>query len=300
MFDSILVPLDGSTFSESALPWAVGLDKGSAATLHLASVHEPIPTYAYDEWDVAATEWTEDYLRQVTDKIAPRVQGTVDAWVGHGPVVERILERADEVAADLIVMATHGRGGLTRAWLGSAADEILRRSHRPVLLVRPDEDARDRGALEQAPPTVGRIMVPLDGSDLCESVLGMAEGVAEAWGATLHLVRVVSYPVEIASPYLPHTVQMNQQVVQQAKESAGDYLEEKADALRSRGLTVETTTLVDTQAGHALAREAEESGADLVVMATHGRGGIQRALLGSTTDKLVRSVHVPVLVRPPA
>lgn len=297
MFRSILIPLDGSAFSESALPWALALGKGSQATLHLASVHEPIPTFAHDEWDAAASEWTDDYLGQVRDRLLPKAEGGVDGWVGRGPVVERLLERANEVSADLVVMATHGRGGLTRAWLGSTADAFLRQSGIPILLVRPSDEAS--GGADSESPRVERIMVPLDGSDLSVAVLEMAAQLAELWGATLHLVRVVAYPVEIASPYLPHTVQMNQEVIENARKSAQTYLEERAGELRGRGLDVKTLAVVDTQAAHALVREVERLDADLVVMATHGRGGIQRALLGSTTDKVVRSVQVPVLVSRP-
>jgi nucleotide-binding universal stress UspA family protein len=112
-------------------------------------------------------------------------------------------------------------------------------------------------------------------------------------------MRVVAYPVEIASPYLPHTVQMNQKVVDEAKVAARGYLDGIVEGLRAQGVEAQAHVAVDAQAGHAIAHEVETLGADLVVMATHGRSGLQRALLGSTTDKCIRTVHVPVLVRRP-
>jgi nucleotide-binding universal stress UspA family protein len=295
MFRTILVPLDGSAFSEAALPWALGLSRRTHAALQLASVHEPVPSFAYDEWESAAWQWSEDYLRNVREQIRQRTEGEVHAWVGTGRVVELLMSRADSTEADLVVMATHGRGALTRAWLGSVADGFVRHAHQPILLVRPDDDHPD----PTVEPEVQRIVVPLDGSELSESVLDLAIGMAKLYGSQIRLLRVVAYPMEIASPYLPHTVQMNQKVVEEARDAARAYLERVAARITAEGVEATVHVTVDTQAGHAVAREVEELDAQLVVMATHGRGGLQRALLGSTTDKVIRAVHVPILVQRP-
>lgn len=295
MFRTILVPLDGSAFSEAALPWALGLSRRTHAALQLASVHEPVPSFAYDEWESAAWQWSEDYLRNVREQIRQRTDGEVHAWVGTGRVVELLMSRADSTEADLVVMATHGRGALTRAWLGSVADGFVRHAHQPILLVRPEDDHPD----PTVEPEVRRIVVPLDGSELSESVLDLAIGMAKLYGSQIRLLRVVAYPMEIASPYLPHTVQMNQKVVEEARDAARAYLERIAARITAEGVEATVHVTVDTQAGHAVAREVEELDAQLVVMATHGRGGLQRALLGSTTDKVIRAVHVPILVQRP-
>lgn len=297
MYRSILVSLDGSKFAESALPWALALGRTGSADLHLASVHEPIPSFSYDEWEAAAWDWSEEYLKQIRERVAPKADGEVDAWVGSGRVVDCLLKHATDVSADLVVMATHGRGAFSRAWLGSVTDGLLRETHLPVLVVRPPEG--QPVDLEAELPTVSNIVVPLDGSDLAESELAEARLLAKEFGATVHLVRIVAYPVEIASPYLPHTVQMNQRLVEEARELAETYMAERAAMLEEDGIAVETHVHVDAQAGHAIAQVADDVKADLVIMATHGRGGIQRALLGSTTDKVIRAVHAPVLVRRP-
>lgn len=294
MFRSILVPLDGSAFSESALPHAMDLSRRTGADLQLAIVHEPIPSFAYDEWETAAWEWSQEYLRAVRDRVSAEAGGKVEAWIGTGRPMEMLRTRAESVGADLVVMATHGRGALSRAWLGSVADAFVRQSQQPVLLVRPPESGAPTDGV-----ALRRVLVPLDGSELSESVLDLARALAELYEGELHLLRVVSYPIEIASPYLPHTVQMNQRVVEEAEESAGAYLREIQDRLRADGVQVTTRVVVDHQAGHAIAAQVEEIGADLVVMATHARKGVQRAILGSTADKVIRSVHVPVLVRRP-
>lgn len=318
MYRSILVSLDGSTFAEAALPWALAMGRTGGADLHLASVHEPIPSFSYEEWESAAWDWSEEYLKKVQTRLEAQASGGVDAWVGAGRVVDSLLQRAKDVNADLVVMATHGRGAFTRAWLGSVTDGLLRHTHLPVLIVRPPEGVKaglvevggaagaggavGAGGEAGTPlqlPTLSTIVVPLDGSDLSESELAEAQTLAKEFGARVHLVRIVAYPVEIASPYLPHTVQMNARLVDEAKDAASDYMEQRAKALRERGIEVETHVRIDAQPGHAIAEVVDEVGADLVIMATHGRGGIQRALLGSTTDKVIRSVTVPVLVRRP-
>ena len=296
MFTSILVSLDGSSFAEAALQMGLALSRVTGADVHLATVHEPVPSFSYDEWESAAWDWSAEYIQRIKATAQPLAGGTVDGWVGSGRVVECLQLRADEVRADLVVMATHGRGALTRAWLGSTADAFVRHADQPVLLVRPPEDADSELGSDVA---FKRILVPLDGSPLSESELDLAKGVARLFGAELLLARIVSYPVEIASPYLPHTVQMNQRIVDEAKDVAQDYLDVIAARLRAEDFAVRTFVEVDAQPGHAIAHMAETLGADLVVMATHGRSGLRRALLGSTTDKVIRGVHVPMLVRRP-
>jgi nucleotide-binding universal stress UspA family protein len=115
-----------------------------------------------------------------------------------------------------------------------------------------------------------------------------------------HLTRIVAYPLEIASPYLPHTVQLNADILSDAKESAAEYLEEQAERMRRRGLRVTVSVAVDPQAAHGILAEAEAVGCDLISMATHGRGGVSRVVLGSAADKVLRGTKVPVLLyRPP-
>ena len=294
MFKRLLVTLDGSSFSEWALKYAAGLSRRTDAGIELVSVHEPVPSFAYDEWEAAAFEWTEEYLAKTRDRLKEELGTEVTAWVGSGQVVDSILDRAEAVGAHMIITATHGRGAVSRAWLGRVADGLLRHARQPVLLIRPD-----KGESPPEDPSFRRIVVPLDGSDFSESILDLAIEVAKVYGGELDLLRVVAYPIEIASPYLPHTVQMNQEVVEEAKEAAVSYLQDIADRVAARGITAQTHVVVDSQAGHAICRECAELGADLVIMATHGRGGLKRALLGSTADKVVRSAHTPLLIRRP-
>lgn len=297
VYKQILVSLDGSTFAEAALPLALSLSQKTGARIHLVSVVEPIPALAYEEWEAAARDWSEDYLASVAERIDSEAGGVVSTALRSGHVVETLLEEAASKHADLMIMATHGRGALSRAWLGSVADAVMRQATIPVLFVRPEAD---HPPVVTTPKGLETILVPLDGSELSEHALEYATELGELFGSAYHLTRVVPYPLDIASPYLPYTVQMNQNILADAKESAALYLEERADRMRRRGLRVTTSVAVDAQAGHGILSEAEAVGCDLIAMATHGRSGVGRLVLGSAADKVLRGTEVPLLLHRPA
>lgn len=298
MYRQIMVPLDGSRFAESALPLALAIGRHTGAALHLVTVQEPIPSFAYDEWEGAAEEWTQSYQQNVLERVRERASGEVTADLGSGHVVEVLEQVAEQNDVDLIVMATHGRGMFSRAWLGSVADAFLHHTARPILLVRPEE----AGAQPDLSVSVelSRVLIPLDGTDLSESVLDHAIDFGSLFDADYHLVRVVPYPMQFNSPYLPHTMQMNQQFVEEARDSADDYLREHVQRLRERGLRVDHEVVVVAQPGHGILAEAASAGCDFIAMATHARKGLSRALLGSTADKVLRGSHLPVLLHHPA
>jgi len=220
----------------------------------------------------------------------------VTTAVHSGRVVETLGKEVDELAIDLVVMATHGRGALSRAWLGSVADAFMREAEVPALFVHPEEG-------EAPPPETlndfETLLIPLDGSELSESALAHATEFGELFGSAYHLTRIVAYPLEIASPYLPHTVQLNQEILADAKDNAALYLEQEADKMRKRGLRVTVSVAVDPQAAHGILSEAEEVGCDLLAMSTHGRTGVSRVVLGSAADKVLRGAKVPVLLYTP-
>ena len=296
MYGQIVVPLDGSRFAELALPLALELSRRTDASLHLVTVHEPVPAFAYDEWESAASDWSRRYLDEVMEGMEDRAGGPVTTALRTGPVVPSLQDEVRAVEGDLIVMATHGRGMLSRAWLGSVADAFLHRSEIPVLMVRPEDPSDEADEEGVDSDGIFRILVPLDGTDLSEEVLEHALELGGLFGAAYHLLRVVPYPMDLASPYLPHTVQMNRGLVEEAERGAEAYLRQKAAELRGQELTITTGTLVDAQPGHGILQVAREEECDLIAMATHGRSGLSRALLGSTADKVIRGSHLPVLV----
>lgn len=297
MYHRIMVPLDGSRFAESVLPVALAISRRTGAPLHFVMVQEPIPSFAYDEWEDASRDWSEGYLGSVTDRASDRTDTDVTWKLLTGHVAESLESEAEAEDVDLVVMATHGRGMFSRAWLGSVTASFVHHTDRPVLLVRPDDGEAVDLASDWAP---SKVLIPLDGSELSESATEHAVELGSLFSAAYHLVRVVPYPMDIASSYLPHTVQMNQGLVEEAKVVAGGYLDSQAAALGARDLQVTTGVLVDAQPGHGILKEAEAQGCDFIAMATHGRSGLTRAILGSASDKVLRGTHVPLLLHRPA
>lgn len=243
-----------------------------------------------------------------------------------GPVTDGILDVANEEGVDLIAMSTHGRGGLGRFLLGSIAGQVVHYAKAPVLLVRATAD-------EQAPAACSyrKILVPLDGSAFSHAVLPHARQVATCLGAQVILLQAIPEPEPEASeahwmltfggpasigevpgegglrPGMDPSAQnqwaesIRAELVRRTEremEAAQSNLNAAASVFKSAGLPVETMIQVGRPA-EVILDAATANAADMIAMATHGRSGIQRLLLGSVADRIVRHAHVPVLlVRP--
>jgi len=289
MLLSLLVPLDRSSFAEHSLPLALSIARRAKARLDLVEVHA---LYALDdptagrssfepELDAECKQQEQLYLDATAQWVASVSPVSVTTNVLSGSTVlpetvaDSILERARIGEADLIVMTTHGRGPLNRFGLGSVADELVRRAPIPILLVRPGEKVP--GLIPE--PILDSILVPLDGSVLAEQVLAPALELARLMGAWCSLLRVVESGSSSAE--------------------AEAYLERMAGRLREQGLQVRTRVLVARHAAETILDEAEVQGSHLIALATHGRGGLKRLLLGSVADKLIRAAAAPVLIYRP-
>ncbi len=295
MYQQIMVPLDGSRFAESALSVALSISRRAGASVHLVTVMEPLPSFAYDDWEHAAEEWGRTYLENTRERVVPLAGGDVTVGLLSGHVADLLGQEVERRSVDLVVMATHGRGALSRAWLGSVANAFLHRAGRPVLLVRPEEgEARDPAT----DVSFRRMLIPLDGFALSESMIDPAVEFGGLFDAAYRLVRVVPYPIQFNSPYLPNAVQINEEYTDSARKSAEEYLVRHADPLQARGLRVDTAAVVVAQPIQGIVAEVEDGDCDLIAMATHARTGMTRMLLGSTADKVVRTSRVPVLLFP--
>lgn len=302
MLQSLLVPLDGSEFSERTLGLAQGLAKATGASLHLAHVHVPHPPdhllsntqFHYEGLDLEEYEARhraeeEEYLAGVLAQMGG--ESPADSTLLEGHVAEEVARHADEVGADMILITTHGHTGVSRMWLGSVADALIRLTHLPLLVIHPAQG----GHVPDDVLTFRHIMVPLDGSELSASILTAVADVAKASGARITLVHVVSSSAVLGArifPLLPDDITP-------ALERAVEYLEAKAEVLRAEGLAVDTHVEEHEAPGRALAGVADKLDADLVALATHGYGGLKRALLGSVADKVLRSCPLPLLVQRP-
>ncbi len=300
MFHSILVPLDGSPFSEQALPLALTVARRAHLPLQTVHVHVALaPLYAdpkvgfEDTLDPKFREQEQGYLEGVLRRLGTAANPAISSALLDGSVPEALLEHVAARGADLVVMSSHGRGPLSRVWLGSVTDQFVRRSPVPVLVARPHNSNGDptKGA------TFGHVIIPLDGSTEAEFILEPAIALGRLMGADYTLLRVVEPPMVVG--YDPvavglGTVDFPKQEVEEAKAKA--YLDGIAERLRGRALRVHTCVVTDGHPARAIVDESDRQADSMIAIQTHARGGLARLLLGSVADKVLRSASVPVLI----
>lgn len=306
MYQSILVALDGSEFSASALPSASALARRCGARLHLVAVFDPSTMlhFAPGEasipvFDVTVADERCAELRASVEEYAASISNTGVPASGvllEGTVVEALAEHAVATNADLVIMTTHGRGGLDRLRLGSVASSFLGRSPVPVFLVRP------KGADAPTPghelPT-GTLLVTLDGSKFAESILPHASRFAKALGIEMELVRVAEPASTPMALFGADALVVEDFVSMDEEAEAFKYLQEHASRLSS-GKTPSIKVLADSSAARAIVNYARESSAGVMALATHGRSGLVRIILGSVADKVLQGVEQPILVYRPS
>ncbi len=317
MFTRILVGLDGSELAEAALPLAERLARASNADLLLVRAisvdrtGEPfvdvdptlLPTAPAVSWEkrVDDTASTTPMLQEAAaylEGIAARLNRNgfgCEVVVTAGDPTGVLLDETRRLGADMIVVGTHARSELGRVIYGSVAETVLARSSVPVLMVRSTRTTRPETTDETASP----IIVPLDGSPVAEAALPWAIDLARLLAVKLHLVRVVRPAVVVVGDELAGLDVASAVVPEEVDERlAADYLNATAESTRRQGIRT-TTEVVVGQAWFAIARAAQEQQAALIVMATHGRTGVARALLGSVAMRILHHSDVPaLLVRP--
>ncbi|MDZ7630154.1 MAG: universal stress protein [Gemmatimonadaceae bacterium] len=300
MIAKIVVPLDGSPFAEHAIPAAVAIARRTNAALEFVSICRPPFSSPYlrgvrvyeDASLQTAVDGHRAYLAAQVARV--REQDGLDCVtaVHVGPILETLLAHLAATAADLVVMTTHGGNSPNTTWLGSTTDRMIREAQVPVLLIRP---ATARGALSLE-GTVRTILAPVDVSHAAEHVVRVAGDVAQLFDAEVLLFCAV--PVGPHPLRAPLAVFRNEDVhlLEQEANAMRQQLEILADGLRSRGVRVSVRVEIHDHAATAIEEMAVSQRADLVVMATHGRGGVVRYFLGSVADKVVRSGSTAVLL----
>lgn len=287
----ILVPLDGSDLAERALPVAVRLARAGGGQLTLLLVLPDADARAEggDDGDLVG-QAMQAYLEQVAKRLGEE-RIAITCTVARGDPASTIVEEARSAGAGLVVMGTHGLGGLGRWVYGSVAEAVLRTTPVPVLLLRAwQPDAAVQPVAERP-----RLLVPLDGSRFAEAALPVARELARGLGATLALVEGYHLPdafLAVTGEVAPVDVVT---LLNEEQSAAKSYLEETAKRLRADGYEVETRVEAGEAADLILQGERDPR-TELVVMATHGRGGVMRVVFGSVTDTVVRLGSRPVVV----
>lgn len=279
--DRILFATDGSDCAERAREHAFQFADRFEASVHVVNVEERetdlTDLIEVREDDVMADLHTiENEASRVAD---PHIQ---ERRVVHSSVAGGILSYAAEHDAHLIVLGTHGRRGIRRLVLGSVAEEVVRRAPCPVLTV-------GRGAQAESALQGGTLLVPIDFSDHQIRLVTHARELAQVYDMTLilfHAIELEGLP-DVYGVYddSPKPGALTGQTT--------DVLEERAETLREKGVE----TKVEVRNGHPAAEildAADELDCDLLTIATHGRSGVDRVLMGSVAEKVLRRAPCPV------
>jgi nucleotide-binding universal stress UspA family protein len=283
---TVLVPLDGSQLSERSLPYATALAKalGSRLVLMVAAYTADIPEHG--RWSAEMSTRPREICTAYLESVRARVAPAAELIVKFGYPYEEILRAADEAGASLIVVSTHGRSGFTRFMYGSTTGHLLHASHVPLLVI--GKNVPDPGAAYSPK----HLLLPLDGSKLAEAALPHASELAAVFDAKVSLLRVAPYSAEAFPMMVPQVSWPN--LDNELVASAKSYLD-GVKATIDRQVDVHVMQGPRTEGIFAF---SEKHAVDLIVMATHGRAGVQRAILGSTADRMLDG-HAPVLlVRP--
>ncbi len=298
MYKTIMCPTDGSGFDREAIRVALRIAERNQARVRLVRVHCTGAFFGMESSPEAATvsvkvlEQERNRILNDLHDLAAECRTTssaeIEVSVEDGPVPDAIHAYAKRNKVDLIVMSSHGRGGIARLSLGSVTDSLIRHTTIPVLVVKPRPGYVD----PPAPEAFKRIVVPLDGSSVAEQVLPGVVALARADKSELTLLRVVvprtSSQKAIANESTPW---WDKDVA-----AAEAYLFRTADKLREDGFPTKTDVVIGENVATSIAFYAARESADLVAIATHGRGGLSRALIGSVADALTRTSQTSLLV----
>ncbi len=295
MFRHLLVPLDGSHLAEAVLPVAAAVSRALGARVTLQHVVEPAaPPTVHGDVHLTGEAEAEAYLRGVADRLAAdgvdaAIQ--VDRGTEGADVAVAIARRAAEIGTDLIVLCTHGGGGVQRMLFGRVAEQVLARGETPVLLMTPAAQ-RDRAF------HVRRMLVSLDGSEMSEAALPAATELARAFGAELLAVMVVPTVATLTGDTAPAARLMptaGAALLDAEAARAADYLDGVRRRLEREGVTA-TTAVERGEPVRALFDRLARPDVDLMVMATHGRSGVSAVWAGSVASRVVAHAPRPLLL----
>ena len=292
MFQHFLVPLDGSSLAEAIMPdvHAFAARLGARVTLlHIVEQHAPASIHG--DTHLSESGEAEQYLGALARPWSR--DGVEVGWHVHSDqpqnVAKMIVDQAAELNADLIVLSTHGRGALREKLLGSIAQQVVHEGRVPVLLLRPAPDERHR------PRPIQHILLPLDGEHVHETAIPIAVELAAKLGATIHLLSVVPTMETLSGDEsAPGTVLPGamRAVLDFAQQGGADYLRR----VRAEIASATTAEVARGDPARSIVSVAKRVNADLIVMATHGRMGMNAFWSASVAPKVLNEFNGPLLL----
>lgn len=288
MYDTVLIPTDGSGHSVRAAEHGHSLAQLFDATVHVINVVDL--QGAGGMFDVGGIDQSiNDQLIAEGETAIEAVEAvvgerdSVTTAVVKGEPSEAILEYADDHDVDVITMGTHGRTGLNRYIAGSVTERVVRLADVPVLTVRATDQSQLVGEYDE-------VLIPTDGSEPAAMAIDHGLAIAQKTGARIHAVNIVDVGDVAVSPnYTPPT-----EVIEHLESEGEAATDRIATQARARGLDAITEVREGFPASDLL-DYADEHDIDLITMGTTGRTGLNRYLLGSTTERIIRHAEIPVL-----
>ncbi|MBI3943449.1 MAG: universal stress protein [Chloroflexi bacterium] len=306
----ILVPLDGSRLAEAVLG-AVALFAGQyhATVTLLHVIEQRPPATIHGERHLTDTAEAQAYLESVATRLRSGSSASYSIEVhvhqnGEEDVARSIVLHAQEIGSHLIILCTHGRGGLKDLLYGSIALQVLQHGTCPILLIPPDEEklnATTASPPDQtgiAPFALEQILVPLDGLPSHEQGFAVAAAIAEAFKAQMHLVLVIptlstlSGEQALTGLLLPATMRA---VLDLARQGGVDYLQQLLGRCRRQGLAA-TAEIIRGDPVPAVLELAGHLEVDLIVMASHGKTGLDAFLSGSVAPRIALRAAQPLML----
>ncbi|MGH7793322.1 MAG: universal stress protein [Candidatus Binatia bacterium] len=289
MIKKILVPLDGSKLAEQILPYARLLGEAYQSPVELLSVDD-----AESRAPFGASGGDGDYLKVIAGQFPAIVK--VDSVIELGRPADVIVKRAKLEPDCLIAMVTHGFSGVKRWLMGSVAAKVVQAAENPLLLVRATGEAETKSKVN-----FDSIIVPLDGSELAESVLPIVLDLAKTIKTEVVLVRTYELPATAyyraddytgAEAFIPSY----QELVAAMSLEAREYLDAKVKEIRAQGVERVRSEILEGAAAAQIIDLARNTSGGLIAMCTHGRSGVKRWMLGSVTEKVVHHGASPMLI----
>jgi nucleotide-binding universal stress UspA family protein len=297
MFKHIVVPLDGSELSEAALSAACFIARilnSSVTLVHI--IEEKPPGTVHGTRHLTGADEAGAYLAEVARTAFP-ASVAVDTHVHNAPardVARGIVKHRDEFDYDLVIMCTHGQRGLRRILLGSIAQQVVASGSVPVLLINPEHSRRDQVFSCEA------LLVPLDGNPANERGLDIAERIAGAAGARLHLLSVVPTWTTLTGRHAttgrfsPTTTDA---VLGLTADHIRAYLAGLTARLERSGITA-ASEVVTGNIVSLIVQEAGERGAGIIVLGTHGTKGVDAFWAQSIAARVLQKTNIPLLLIP--
>jgi len=294
----LMIPLDGSRLAECVIPLGESLAVHLRAQVTLLHVMERAARpQVHGDRHLTLVPEANQYLAEVASSFR-REHVEVDCHVHpneEGDVAKSIVDHAVDLGADLIVLSTHGSGGARRVLFGSVAQLVLRKGSLPVLLVRPP----DGSSPPQAVPTeIRRLLLPLDGNTAAESALPLATALAHAYGAEVLAYRVVPTLATISGDRTGParlTPSATAATLELEEREAQAYVRRIAAQLQAAGPRASGSVGRGDPAQGVL-EIAERCGVEMIIMATHGRTGLDAALTGSVASRVVAKFPRPIVL----